>query len=330
MDDTELSCIGSEPKKTVTRRPVKSNAKSSDVSLALSTDSTASDANAQSTMASTQTATATVPSKKNKGSPFGILGRSRSTRDKDKNRERERENNRSETKSPRQQSPSAGRSTNGRSTPTEHNEPRQPQPVQTQHDQQEKLHDRKLVKESTMDGSSLRQRSQDRKPMPARENTMAPAKDHIKSQPSISSNGGNGGNFLSNLNPFNTKAADKLHKSILSKVGRSGSTNEKEFHNIVDNEHYVFKVLNLPLYEQTRQTRISKRLEESRDKTEFWMPSFPWRAIDYLNYKGCEVEGLYRVPGSGPQIKLWQRKFDEGKLLSSYLTWNNFTNNSRT
>jgi hypothetical protein len=42
------------------------------------------------------------------------------------------------------------------------------------------------------------------------------------------------------------------------------------------------------------------------------MPAFPWRAIDYLNYKGSDVEGLYRVPGSGPQIKKWQRKFDEG------------------
>lgn len=41
------------------------------------------------------------------------------------------------------------------------------------------------------------------------------------------------------------------------------------------------------------------------------MPAFPWRAIDYLNYKGSDVEGLYRVPGSGPQIKKWQRRFDE-------------------
>ena len=40
--------------------------------------------------------------------------------------------------------------------------------------------------------------------------------------------------------------------------------------------------------------------------------TLPWRAIDYLNYNGTEVEGLYRVPGSGPQIKKWQRKFDEG------------------
>jgi hypothetical protein len=101
-----------------------------------------------------------------------------------------------------------------------------------------------------------------------------------------------------------------LSKGLFGKSGRSGSTNEKEV--VVDDEHYQLKVINKPLVEQTRLTRISKKLEDSRDKTEFWMPAFPWRAIDYLNYKGSDVEGLYRVPGSGPQIKRWQRRFDEG------------------
>jgi hypothetical protein len=27
-------------------------------------------------------------------------------------------------------------------------------------------------------------------------------------------------------------------------------------------------------------TRISTRLEQSRDKTEFWMPALPWRCIE--------------------------------------------------
>ena len=102
-------------------------------------------------------------------------------------------------------------------------------------------------------------------------------------------------------------------RSLFGKGHRSASTLEKE--PPLDDEHYELKVLNLPLAAQTRKTRISKRLEDSRDKTEFWMPAFPWRAIDYLNYKGCEVEGLYRVPGSGPQIKKWQRKFDERESL---------------
>lgn len=106
-----------------------------------------------------------------------------------------------------------------------------------------------------------------------------------------------------------------LGRGLFGKSGRSGSTTEKE--SAVDDEHYEIKVINLPLVEQTRKTRISKRLESSRDKTEFWMPAFPWRAIDYLNYKGTDVEGLYRVPGSGPQIKKWQRRFDERKQSHS-------------
>ncbi|KAH6606554.1 hypothetical protein Trco_005707 [Trichoderma cornu-damae] len=115
--------------------------------------------------------------------------------------------------------------------------------------------------------------------------------------------------FFSGLRYSSTRAADLISKGLFGKSTRSGSTTDKE--PVVDDEHYVLKVINLPLVEQTRLTRVSKRLEDSRDKTEFWMPAFPWRAIDYLNYKGSEVEGLYRVPGSGPQVKKWQRKFDE-------------------
>ncbi|KAH0601008.1 hypothetical protein MHUMG1_02009 [Metarhizium humberi] len=119
----------------------------------------------------------------------------------------------------------------------------------------------------------------------------------------------NGSGFFSGLRTSSTRAADIISKGLFGKSSRSGSTTERE--HVVDDEHYILKVLNLPLVEQTRITRIAKRLETSKDKTEFWMPAFPWRAIDYLNHKGCDVEGLYRVPGSGPQIKKWQRKFDE-------------------
>jgi hypothetical protein len=35
--------------------------------------------------------------------------------------------------------------------------------------------------------------------------------------------------------------------------------------------------------------------------------------FSYLNFKGCEEEGLYRVPGSGKEVKYWQRRFDTGK-----------------
>jgi hypothetical protein len=128
---------------------------------------------------------------------------------------------------------------------------------------------------------------------------------HVSSHPQTP-----GGAFFSNLK--HSKAAGILSNRFFGGAARHEMSGPKE--PVVDDEHYVLKVINLPLVEQTRLTRISKRLEDSRDKTEFWMPAFPWRAIDYLNYKGSEVEGLYRVPGSGPQIKRWQRKFDEGTL----------------
>ncbi|KAI0974313.1 hypothetical protein F4678DRAFT_370937 [Xylaria arbuscula] len=132
-------------------------------------------------------------------------------------------------------------------------------------------------------------------------------KENRSQPPSIKDNGGS--TFFGGLRSSGSRAADMISKGLFGKGGRSASSSERE--PVVDDEHYVLKIINLPLVEQTRKTRISKRLEESRDKTEFWMPAFPWRAIDYLNFNGTDVEGLYRVPGSGPQIKKWQRKFDE-------------------
>ncbi|EGO51419.1 hypothetical protein NEUTE1DRAFT_88826 [Neurospora tetrasperma FGSC 2508] len=141
----------------------------------------------------------------------------------------------------------------------------------------------------------------------SREPVYAPARagepDKVNQSLSLKEAGGSLFNGLKE-----SRAAGFLSKKLF------GGSKEDKFapkEPVIDDEHYVLKVINLPLVEQTRLTRISKRLEDSRDKTEFWMPAFPWRAIDYLNYKGSDVEGLYRVPGSGPQIKKWQRKFDE-------------------
>lgn len=128
-----------------------------------------------------------------------------------------------------------------------------------------------------------------------------------------------GGSLFNGLKE--SRAAGFLSKKLF------GGSKEDKFapkEPVIDDEHYVLKVINLPLVEQTRLTRISKRLEDSRDKTEFWMPAFPWRAIDYLNYKGSDVEGLYRVPGSGPQIKKWQRKFDEGMCSKALVSVTRF------
>lgn len=160
-----------------------------------------------------------------------------------------------------------------------------------------------------MMSSTARNRSQDR--VPARDGSSGKDGSRDRDQRALSSLRDNGGsNFLSGLRSSSTRAADMISKGLFGKSPRSANASERDF--AVDDEHYVLKVITLPLVEQTRLTRISKRLEDSKDKTEFWMPAFPWRAIDYLNYKGCDVEGLYRVPGSGPQVKKWQRKFDEG------------------
>ena len=99
--------------------------------------------------------------------------------------------------------------------------------------------------------------------------------------------------LFSNLKHTSSGAADRLGKAskgFLGKITRSGSTNERD---VPLDDNYVCSVINLPLIEQTRKTRISKRLEDCKDKTEFWMPALPYRCIDYLNYKGCEEEGLY-------------------------------------
>lgn len=163
--------------------------------------------------------------------------------------------------------------------------------------------------------ATSRNRSADRDRAPSRDASSSRNGDREREygrphQSSASSRDLNGpASFFNNLKREGGRVAETIGKGLFGKGGRSGSTSDRE--PVIDDEHYVLKVINLPLVEQTRLTRISKRLEESRDKTEFWMPAFPWRAIDYLNYKGCDVEGLYRVPGSGPQIKKWQRRFDE-------------------
>ncbi|KAK4691643.1 hypothetical protein P7C71_g5395, partial [Lecanoromycetidae sp. Uapishka_2] len=111
-----------------------------------------------------------------------------------------------------------------------------------------------------------------------------------------------------NIKNTSSKAADglgKAGKGLMGKFARSGSTTTKE------DLPYEIHVINLPLVEQTRRTRIAQRLADSRDKTEFWMPALPWRCIDYLNFRGCEEEGLYRVPGSDVQIRRWQKRFDQ-------------------
>jgi hypothetical protein len=172
-----------------------------------------------------------------------------------------------------------------------------------------------------------------RKPSGDSENDSVGGSSRENGKNSSSFRDGSGAAFLSNLKSSSSKAADgigKAGKGFFGKFTRGASGGESE--KLPEEENYVCSVINLPLVEQTRLTRISKRLELSRDKTEFWMPSLPWRCIEwvppawvqvngnadlrinsYLNDKGCEEEGLYRIPGSGPRVKEWQKKFDTGE-----------------
>jgi hypothetical protein len=241
--------------------------------------------------ASTSASASAALGKKNKPKPFNLLNRTRSIRE--------------DERSPHESSPNT--------------RPIDPERIHVQHNLIKTAPLRSENDRSFRDmmSSNVRQHSADRQPATAREEPRSrEPKDTSRTPTSFSTSfrdvGGHA--FLTNLRNGATKGAGALSKGLFGKSSRSGSTNEKEV--VVDDEHYQLKVINKPLVEQTRLTRISKRLENSRDKTEFWMPAFPWRAIDYLNYKGSDVEGLYRVPGSGPQIKKWQRRFDEGMSCS--------------
>lgn len=103
--------------------------------------------------------------------------------------------------------------------------------------------------------------------------TMAPSA-------SLSQVSGASAALFNNLKQSSSGAADRLGKAgkgFFGKITRSGSTNERDL--LVD-DNYVCTVINLPLIEQARRTRIAKRLEDCKDKTEFWMPALPYRCIE--------------------------------------------------
>ncbi|KAK4116489.1 hypothetical protein N656DRAFT_700990 [Canariomyces notabilis] len=230
-------------------------------------------------------ANSTNPSKRSKPKPFTLLSRTRSIKDKDSK----------DSPSPKEQVPAPAKAVEVERPYTSAQAPLKTAPLQP--------HDRSFRE---MMSSAVRNHSAERsQPRDVRGRTRD-QDSHHRGLPS-SLREASGSAFFSNLK--HSRAAGILSNRFFGGGARHENSAPKE--PVVDDEHYVLKVINLPLIEQTRLTRISKRLEDSRDKTEFWMPAFPWRAIDYLNYKGSDVEGLYRVPGSGPQIKKWQRKFDE-------------------
>lgn len=120
-------------------------------------------------------------------------------------------------------------------------------------------------------GSSVRNRSADRQ---QRDEHSLPKRER---QGSVFP----GAMMFSNLGHSGKGAADRLGKAgkgIFGKIARSGSsTVERE---AITDDNYVCTTIGLPLVKQTRKTRIARRLELSKDKTEFWMPALPWRCIE--------------------------------------------------
>ena len=97
---------------------------------------------------------------------------------------------------------------------------------------------------------------------------------------SLSQVSGASASLFNNIKQSSTGAADRIGKAgkgFFGKITRSGSTNERE---LVTDDNYVCSVINLPLIEQSRRTRIAKRLGDCRDKTEFWMPALPYRCVE--------------------------------------------------
>ena len=131
--------------------------------------------------------------------------------------------------------------------------------------------------------SNMRNRSADRNHSAIEsEDEMPPPRDKREAfSLSSSFKESSGTAFLHNIKYGSTKAADglgKAGKGFFGKFSRSGSSQEREPPKL--DEDYVCKIINLPLVEQARRTRISKRLADSKDKTEFWMPALPWRCIE--------------------------------------------------
>lgn len=89
-----------------------------------------------------------------------------------------------------------------------------------------------------------------------------------------------GTSLLSNIHQTGKGVGDRLGKAgkgLFGKITRSGSSTDRE---PPPPEEHIISIINLPLVKQTRRTRIARRLELSKDKTEFWMPALPWRCIE--------------------------------------------------
>jgi hypothetical protein len=102
-------------------------------------------------------------------------------------------------------------------------------------------------------------------------------------EPSHEKHGSNSGNFLANFRDNSSRVVAGVERAGRGFAGMMRFQNRDDnspTRNPDPNAPYTCKVINLPLIEQTRKTRITKTLPECMDKTEFWMPALPWRCIE--------------------------------------------------
>ena len=128
-------------------------------------------------------------------------------------------------------------------------------------------------------GSFNRNRSADRRPT-TNESATRSDRGGPPIPPSHSFRDGGTLQILSKVHHTGLGVGDRLGKAgkgFFGKITRSDSSNARE---LVPDEGYTCTTINLPLIKQTRRTRIARRLELSKDKTEFWMPALPWRCIE--------------------------------------------------
>jgi hypothetical protein len=117
----------------------------------------------------------------------------------------------------------------------------------------------------------------------SQENDLPLRKDRAEqsSLASSSYNESKGATLMSSLGSGARKMGERMEtarKGVFGKLGRSSSNHDRDLQ--IPKEQYQFKIIHQGLVEQTRLTRISSRLENSKDKTEFWMPALPWRCIE--------------------------------------------------
>lgn len=129
-------------------------------------------------------------------------------------------------------------------------------------------------------GSTVRNRSVDRHLGSTRDDIPAAAKRERLGSAHLFREGSTM-QLLSNIHQTGRGVGDRLGKAgkgFFGKLTRSGSGSTDR--DVATDETYVCTVINLPLVQQTRKTRIARLLELSMDKTEFWMPALPWRCIE--------------------------------------------------